>query len=307
MLLTIGMPVYNSSTSIVSSIESVLAQDWGGTYEILIVDDGSTDETPEVLSLYDNDPRIRVIKHAENLGRPYARNTIVDEAQGEYLTWIDADDTWAPEKLSKQFDSLCKYSEDGERAISICPFEVRWEGKGRARFQKVEISGSDIANILDASIPAYLWTMLCRTDWYRSVGGFDVKLPRLQDTDITLRLLKFGCYFVPVDSERALITYNKSDSGKSGKVVFAAMQHIFKKHGLLFKRFGPGFYHHCRSMHHDLGLRHSRANLEIGRVLFHQTFRIYHRFMLKFDRYSFVLQHKGAQIMRPFIQHWLKQ
>lgn len=294
MLLTIGMPVFNASSSVLASIESVLAQDWRGSFELLIVDDGSTDKTAEILKTYSNDPRIRVVQHETNLGRPYARNTVLKEAAGEYLTWIDADDVWRPEKLRLQFDSLCKYSNENDRAISICSFEVKWEGQGRARQRTIPIGEFDIASILDASIPAYLWTMLCRTDWYRGVGGFDQKLSRLQDTDIILRMLKSGCYFIPVDADYPLCTYNKSDSGKTGAEVFGAMQHIFEKHKVLYRRYGPEFYHRCRSMQHDLGHRHARANSEITRQWNHAIMRIMHQLL--------AISHRKVFLMTRYIQ-----
>lgn len=268
VLVTIGMPVYNGGDVIASSIESVLEQDWTGKFEILIIDDGSKDHTGDVLEKYRYDNRVRVIKHHNNIGRPFARNTIIKEARGVYLTWIDADDTWTSDKLRLQLEALAKYSFEGDRAISLCSYSVRWKGK-KPKYRANKLGHDDIASVLDASIPAYLWTMLCRTEFYRAVGGFDERLLRLQDTDIVIRLLKFGCYFVAVDDQKSLVTYNKSDHGKSGKLVFQCMNIIYNKHKFLYHKYGPLFYLKTRRMHHELGMRHCRENGEKIGVIYH--------------------------------------
>lgn len=299
MLLTVGMPVYNASSTVVASIRSVLDQSWTGEMEILIVDDGSTDDTLSILKQQKAlDNRIRIISHEKNLGRPFARNTVLENAFGTYLTWIDADDTWHPEKLKFQFDSLCKYSLPNDRAIALCPFTVKWGQNMRGRNNVPTVGLDDIATILDARNPAYLWTMLTKLCFYRSVGGFDEKLPRLQDTDIVIRLLLHGCFFVSTDQKKPLCVYNKSDIGKSGKVVFEAMQRIFLKHNFLYRRFGREFFHGCRAMHHQLGFRHSRSNGEINRAAFHYMCYLMHSAIRQSIGRLALAQSKIIQILR---------
>ncbi|MBQ7931688.1 MAG: glycosyltransferase family 2 protein [Clostridia bacterium] len=100
-LVSIIMPSYNTGRFIRETVESVLAQtytDW----ELLIVDDCSTDNTDEVIREYFSDPRIRYIKNEENSGAAVSRNRALREARGKWIAFLDSDDLWEPEKLEKQ-------------------------------------------------------------------------------------------------------------------------------------------------------------------------------------------------------------
>lgn len=98
--LTVFMPVYNGSAHLDAAVESILAQSFTD-FELLIIDDGSTDETPELLQKFD-DPRVRVVRNDVNLGVPATRNLGTDLARGEYLAMLDADDIAKPHRLETQ-------------------------------------------------------------------------------------------------------------------------------------------------------------------------------------------------------------
>ena len=95
-LVSIMMPAYNAATYIALAIDSVLAQEYT-SWELLVVDDGSTDQTGEIVSSFRND-RIRLIRQ-DNAGEASARNTALENMQGEYLAFLDADDLFTPEHL----------------------------------------------------------------------------------------------------------------------------------------------------------------------------------------------------------------
>ena len=99
-LVSVIMPCYNAADYIGETIESVLAQTYEN-WELLIVDDGSTDDSLSVIARY-NDPRIRVLKTAENSGAAVARNVAIEAAHGRFMAFLDSDDLWHPEKLSEQ-------------------------------------------------------------------------------------------------------------------------------------------------------------------------------------------------------------
>ena len=105
--VTVFLPVYNGAAYLAGAIESILGQTFQD-FEFLIVDDGSTDETPLLLEKYD-DPRIRVVTHAENAGVPATRNEGLELARGEYLAMIDSDDLAHPERLAAQVDFLDRH------------------------------------------------------------------------------------------------------------------------------------------------------------------------------------------------------
>ena len=103
-LVSIIIPVYNAERYVYSTLDSVLNQTWRNL-EVIVVDDGSTDRSMEVCQQFD-DPRIIYVEQ-KNSGCASARNAGIRHACGEYLGFIDADDTWMPEKITRhmrQFD-----------------------------------------------------------------------------------------------------------------------------------------------------------------------------------------------------------
>ena len=99
-LVSVIMPTYNCGRFIKESIDSVLAQTYAN-WELLIVDDCSTDETESVVRRY-KDKRIHYWRNAHNEGAALTRNKALREAKGKYIAFLDADDLWLPEKLEKQ-------------------------------------------------------------------------------------------------------------------------------------------------------------------------------------------------------------
>lgn len=93
------MPVYNAAKTLRRSLDSIETQGFRD-FEVVIVDDCSTDGSPEILSAYAEErDYVRVVRHSANCGAAAARNTALDNASGKYLVWLDADDTMAPDEL----------------------------------------------------------------------------------------------------------------------------------------------------------------------------------------------------------------
>lgn len=107
------IPAYNEARHIRDAIDSILSQTFWD-FEIVVVDDSSTDETTWLLGEY-GDRRIRLIEHEKNLGRPHARNTALDAATGEYIVWMDADDISLPTRLAKQIAFMDRHPD-----IAVC-------------------------------------------------------------------------------------------------------------------------------------------------------------------------------------------
>ena len=101
-MVSIVMPAYNAAKTIRASIESVQAQtvkEW----ELIVVDDGSTDNTASILTeLAASDNRIRFLQNEKNSGASYTRNRAIELARGEWIAFLDSDDLWKPEKIEKQ-------------------------------------------------------------------------------------------------------------------------------------------------------------------------------------------------------------
>ena len=98
------MPSYNTGAYIAQTIRSVLAQTYE-KWELLIVDDCSTDDSVEVIRSFD-DPRIILLQNEKNAGAAASRNRALREAKGRWIAFLDSDDLWAPEKLEKQLDFM---------------------------------------------------------------------------------------------------------------------------------------------------------------------------------------------------------
>ena len=106
-LIHIFTPSYNTAKFIRKTIESVQAQTYQN-WEMIIVDDCSSDNTDDVVAGYLYDKRIKYIKNKKNFGAAVSRNRALREAQGKWIAFLDSDDLWSPEKLEKQIDFMQK-------------------------------------------------------------------------------------------------------------------------------------------------------------------------------------------------------
>lgn len=105
-LVSVIMPVYNGEKYIKEAVESVLSQ--GVPLELLVIDDGSTDKTKEVLSAYMGREDFQYLRNEKNMGAAGSRNRGVELARGKYVAFLDADDWWEKGKLKKQLSLLEK-------------------------------------------------------------------------------------------------------------------------------------------------------------------------------------------------------
>ncbi len=112
LTFSVVIPAYNAAFSIGETVESVLAQSWKG-FELLVVDDGSTDDTPRIVrAIADRDSRVRLVA-GPRFGLPAGpRNLGMRESKGDYIAFLDADDLWKPDKLANDADYLASDAAD---------------------------------------------------------------------------------------------------------------------------------------------------------------------------------------------------
>ena len=122
-LVSIIMPAYNCASFIRESIDSVLAQTYTN-WELLIVDDCSTDNTAEIVASFD-DKRIRYKRNATNLGAAKTRNEAIIMATGRYIAFLDSDDMWLPSKLELQI----RFMQENNYVMTYTPYYVISSGK----------------------------------------------------------------------------------------------------------------------------------------------------------------------------------
>ena len=107
-LVSIVMPAYNSEAFIIESIQSVIDQTYSN-WELFVIDDASTDATRRIVRDFaGKDNRIRLIQNSSNCGTHYSRNKGIEVASGDFISFLDSDDLWKPEKLEIQLKTLSK-------------------------------------------------------------------------------------------------------------------------------------------------------------------------------------------------------
>lgn len=181
--VSVVIPCYNHAHYVHFALQSILVQTFSA-WEAIVVDDGSTDDTPTVVAQF-TDARIRYIRQ-ENQGLSAARNTGVSAAQGEYVAFLDADDEWQPRFL--------------ERCVAVLASNATLAGV-YSLAQFIDPQGEALPQVGGQVVPSSAFrkrlleggffppcTTLVRTALVREAGLFDTRLTSLEDWDLWLRL-----------------------------------------------------------------------------------------------------------------------
>jgi len=202
------IPTYNRAPLLRRALDSVLAQEGSGEQfdiEVLVIDDGSTDETPDLVSRY---PGVRYIRRTENHGTSAARNAGLKDAKGQYVAFLDDDDVWLPWKLRRQVELLETHPEIGVaygQEIKRSSDDVFVWPAAR------DASSGWIARSLLISCPVNTSSVLIRQSALERVGYFDEGLRCWEDYDLWLRLASDAQFlFLPGPA----VIYQISPSGR---------------------------------------------------------------------------------------------
>jgi glycosyltransferase involved in cell wall biosynthesis len=183
--VSINMATYNRGQYLSEAIDSVLNQDFTD-WELIIVDDGSTDNTQEVILPYLRDERIKYFKNEKNLGICLTRNRALEKSAGEYIAVLDSDDVWlAKDKLSQQVDFLdfnYDYVLVGTGVVVIDE-----KGKEIKRYLNPEAT-VPIKNSLLAKNSFAHSSVLYRRETAIKLGAYPLNLNGIEDYDLWLRL-----------------------------------------------------------------------------------------------------------------------
>ena len=220
------IPAYNQGHYLGKAIQSVLDQTFAD-FEIIVVDDGSTDDTRAVARSF-ADPRVRYV-YQQNAGLSAARNTGIRYAEGSFLTFLDSDDLFLPEKL----------------AILLAKFAAEPE-LGFCAGQAILIDENDhrIGEIFDKRLPAdsvqlllgnplHVGSVMVRREWQERVGFFDETLRSYEDWDMWLRLALAGCRMGWVDKPVSLYRFHSNQMTGNGQqmttATFAVLEKLFAR------------------------------------------------------------------------------
>jgi len=181
--VTVFIPAYNRQDYIGLAIDSILEQDFTDL-EVLVVDDGSTDQTPELVESYD-DARVRLERSPENAGIPAARNRGLACARGEYIALLDSDDFSYPERLSRQVAFLDANSSIAQVGSWCSLMDDAANLLPRIRRQPTRCTDVDVHLLFHCSLINR--TIMARTAILKEFG-YDERFPRCQDYDLHARL-----------------------------------------------------------------------------------------------------------------------
>lgn len=186
------------------AIQSVLDQTYQD-FELIVVDDGSTDNTPDVVASF-SDPRIRYIRQV-NQERSMARNNGVNASNGEFVSFLDSDDVWLPHKLAMQVDLMDRFPD----VVLVYGSDVHMDERNHLLTPHDLLNQSDepvVKNFSDdllLSCPLTAVSMLMRRTEFDRTGGFDPSLSFSEDWDFWIRVSELGPFCsvqVPVSAVR---------------------------------------------------------------------------------------------------------
>jgi glycosyltransferase involved in cell wall biosynthesis len=210
--VSVIMPVYNGEKYIVEAIESILNQSYKD-YEIIIVNDGSTDDTFNKIRSYLQLSNIKYVRQ-ENRGLPAALNTGIKAASGEYIAFLDCDDLWMPHKLDMQMVFMKEHPEVGLVHGNISYVDQHGDPFTPDSPYKTDISGNCFPELFMGNRIAVL-TVLIKKESITNVGFFNEDFKYADDYDMWLRVSR---HYPLGHIDKCLAAYRKHPGGISSNI-----------------------------------------------------------------------------------------
>jgi|SRR6476620_1395839 len=218
------IPLYNKEKFIEDTMKSILDQSFDD-FEIIVVNDGSTDNSAAKISQF-TDARIRYFRK-ENEGASTARNYGIEKATGDYIAFIDADDYWYPDFLKQVFENTQNFRD--ERVFSAA-IEIEMPGKCiPAQYSIEKTAANQVVDYFDASSKmSVIWTSCAafHKSVFENVGNFDTTIRSGQDTDLWIRI---GMAYKVVFCWRILARYTHDSESLSKKKQYMTKKLNFSK------------------------------------------------------------------------------
>jgi glycosyltransferase involved in cell wall biosynthesis len=265
--VSVVIRTYNRAHSVGEAIRSALEQTYSH-FEIIVVDDGSTDATAEVLRSF-GDRRVRVVRHECNRGVGAACNTGIAEASGDFVAWLDSDDVWFPEKLGRQveflrrhreidavFSDVCVREQDGDVPSLIEHIEAFQKClEGKKRGSEVVISQREMYLCLLQEVPIKPTALMLRRSVFPKTGMFDERAHSGEDWEFLLRLARFAS-FGYIDQPLARMTRSADSTFDRFRLedkafllrVFKRERERLRQDGEAFNTARRGLFHHFKRL-----------------------------------------------------------
>jgi glycosyltransferase involved in cell wall biosynthesis len=222
-LVSAVIPTYNRSHVIERAITSILNQTYR-PIEIIVVDDGSTDNTAALLEGLDV-PGLRYFRTPANAGASAARNLGISQARGDLVAFLDVDDEWLPEKTARQVAKFAEASEVGVVYCGIREVSPQWPAQDKLPGHRGDLFETlRVVNVLRTS------GVMVRRGVFEDVGGFDCELTARHDWDLWLRIArKYLIDYIPDVAVR--YHYGTADQlSYRSRAVFLANATIYKRY-----------------------------------------------------------------------------
>lgn len=229
--VSVIIPTYNRAHLLGRSIRSIMNQTYQN-FEIIVVDDGSTDNTDELIFSLVNE-KIRYIRHEKNKGAAAARNTGIKAAKGDYIAFQDSDDIWLPEKLEKQME-VFKTAPKKVGVVYTGFYRIIGSKRIYMPYSWVNKKDGDIYPQILAGNFVTTQSITVRAGCLEKVGLFDENLPRLQDWEFVIRLSKHYS-FEFIDEPLLYSYYTQGCISSDKEALVSALKLIIEKHYIEFK------------------------------------------------------------------------
>lgn len=180
-IFSVVVPSYNRAHLIERTINSVMNQTYQN-FELIIVDDGSTDNTEEIVSTI-TDSRVYFVKQ-QNAGACSARNLGIYHSKGVYVSFLDSDDEWMPTMLEKQLDA---FNNDPLVGCVYSNVDVRDHNNTNISYTNYTLTGDIYSAVLKQGYMAPTSAVSVKKSLLEKIGGFDVQLPASQDDDLCFK------------------------------------------------------------------------------------------------------------------------
>ena len=241
--VSVVIPAYNRADVLPRTIESVLSQNYED-FEVIVVDDASTDDTEAVVSSYDDD-RLRYLHHDENRGANAARNTGVRAATGTYVSFLDSDDEFRPENLAVTTAVL-------ERRPDCAGVFTSFRSVRNGRVENVSVAQPgemSFERICSENAIGGFSCVSFRADVFDSVGLLDESLRSSQDWDFFIRVIE-NHRMVGIDEVLAIHHLHEQRISSNKRRKFDGQERFLEKHGDKLTRLGKANLQYARGFVH---------------------------------------------------------
>jgi len=270
-LISVILPTFNREIFLPRAISSVLNQTYKNL-ELIIVDDGSTDNTEAIVKDY-SDTRIRYYKQILNKGGSAARNVGIKLAGGELIAFQDSDDEWLPEKIERQVRKFSEVSDDV--GIIYCGYESVFERTNEVVSKSIPDEKGDVHKRMFLGCITGTLTVIVRASCFRKAGLFDEKMQSCHDWDMWIRVAKYYKFdYVPEILAKAYIHGNQLSTNLEIKIkgkekILEKYREELIKDPSFYKRYLVGLY-----------LQHAMiGNISKGRIYLLDILKLYPQYL----------------------------